>query len=236
MNKMAMFFEGRTELEFSSKLIQEIASHRAITIESRTLKGATTRDRSSRLINVVNTDATGKPSTHFIMLYNCVGESAVKSRMMAEYPSLADAGYSEIVCQRDVAPNVPRDKIAELEKGLPLFVRTKPIGVTFILSVMEVEAWFIAEHTHFPQIDAILTLPAVAATLGIDPSVDDVEKLDAPADDLNRCYGLAGIAYTKETSQQTIDAIDCASVYLEIQERIPYLKRLCDVIDRFLGQ
>jgi len=235
MNKMAMFFEGRTELEFNSKLIQEIASHKSVTIETRQLRGATTAARKSKLIKAVQTDCSGSPSTHFFLLYNCVGESAVKSRMLAEYPSLVKAGYSEIICQRDIFPSLQYEDIGRFEKGLPYKVPTKPIQVTFVLSIMEVEAWFLAEHTHFSKIDPAITVDSIRNTLGFDPVADDLQRRPMPADDLNSCYSLGGKSYSKQASQQTIDVLDCASIYLEVVDRFPYLRVLCDVISRFLG-
>jgi hypothetical protein len=235
MNKMAMFFEGRTELEFASMLIQEIASHKAVTIETRRLKGAATRQRSSTLITTIQTDKSGRPSTHFFILFNCMGESAVKSRMLAEYPSLEKSGYTDIVCQRDVAPSIPHSDIERFEKGLRFRVPTKPISVTFVLSVMEIEAWFLAEHTHFPRIDPAITVPAIVAGLGFDPSTDDLQTRPSPAEDLNKCYGLGGTTYEKEQSQRTINAIDPVSTYFEVTKRFPHLATMCDVISRFLG-
>lgn len=170
MNKMAMFFEGRTELEFSSKLIQELARYSAVTIETRKLRGVTTHDRSSKLITTIHTDSAGNESKHFFLLFDCAGDTAAKSRMMAEYDHLARSDYSEIICQRDVAPAFTLADVPLLERTLPLFVQTKPIRVTFILSVMEIEAWFLAEYTHFPRIDAAITSDAIAAVLGFDPN------------------------------------------------------------------
>jgi hypothetical protein len=235
MNKMAMFFEGRTELEFSSKLIREIAGRTAVTIETRRLRGATTHERSSKLITTIQAGAARDGSEHFFLLFDCGGDTAAKTRMMTEYENLARSGYSRIICQRDVAPDFTLAEVPKLERSLPMFVRTKPIVVVFVLSIMEIEAWFLAEHTHFPRIHPAITCGAIAAALGFSPEVDDMQTRPLPANDLNRCYLLAGKEYKKAGSQSTIDALDYVTVYVETSERIPYLKRLCKEISEFLG-
>src|SRR6266446_6181044 len=149
MNKMAIYAEGRTEVEFDSKLILELASPKAITIESRKLRGGSTVPFSSQRITV-RQSISGQESTHFFMLYDCANDRIVKDRMVDDYPTLCNAGYTKILCHRDVAPTYARADIPKLEGLLRYGVRSKPIVVTFVLSVMEVEAWFLAEHLHFP--------------------------------------------------------------------------------------
>jgi len=72
----------------------------------------------------------------------------INLRKSREYDNLSKKDYSLIIGLRDVHP-ISRADIGKLEAGLPRFVKTKPIPVEFILSVMEVEAWFLAEHSHF---------------------------------------------------------------------------------------
>ena len=48
-------------------------------------------------------------------------------------------------------------------------MKTKPIVVDFILSIMEIEAWFLAEHSHFAKIDPKITLEAIADKLKFNP-------------------------------------------------------------------
>jgi hypothetical protein len=233
MKKMAIFTEGRTELEFDSKLIQEIASHKNVQIQTRKFRGAVAK-RGHSLIADIPPTGPGVVPTHFFMLFNCVGEDVVKSRMVAEYDSLSANGYTEIICHRDIAPNIPRGDIPKLEFGLPLRVKTNPIRVKFVLSIMEVEAWFLSEHAHFEAIDPAITPAAISAALGFNPATDDMQLRDNPAQDLNACYALAGKIYDKYNSQTTIDAIDCVSVYFDLTAKFPYLGTLCTSISDFL--
>jgi hypothetical protein len=116
---------------------------------------------------------------------------------------------------------------------LPYRVKTKPIVVDFILSIMEVEALFLAEHSHFPRIDPAIIVPAIIAQLGFDPSNDDMQLRLTPAADLNDCYAIGGKSYEKGAAA-TCDVLDYAEVYLSLVSRFPELKRLCDILEDFV--
>ena len=63
-----------------------------------------------------------------------------------------------------------RAVIAKLLRYLGYGVKTKPVHVTYVLAIMEIEAWFLAEHTHFKRIDPRLDRGINQASLGFDPS------------------------------------------------------------------
>jgi len=228
---MAVFVEGYTEVVFVDKLIEEIANNNAVLIEWRKLGGGTTCPRTNQQLK-----AAGPKSgqEHFVLIHDCGGDDAVKSRMVQEYPKLAAAGYSKILCIRDVFPRFTHAEIPALEAGLPRFVKTKPIVVDFILSIMEVEAWFLAQASHFPKIDPVITVAAIKETLGFDPTHDDMQTRPAPADDLGRCYALGGKVYQKHFARQTVDALSYEDIYVNLAAKFPYLRRLVELIESFL--
>ena len=127
--------------------------------------------------------------------------------------------------------------IPRLRRYLVYNIKTKPITVVFILSIMEIEAWFIAEHTHFTRIHPSLTLQQISIDTGIEPSNDDIERLTHPAHDLHRIYSLAGISYekNKDVVQQTIDKLDYAYIYMALPNRFSDLQILIENIDSFLN-
>jgi len=228
---MAVFVEGYTEVVFVDKLIEEIANKNAVLIEWRKLSGGTSCPRTNQQLKAAGPHAGQE---HFVLIHDCGGDDAVKSRMMQEYPRLAAAGYSRIICIRDVFPRFTHAEIPALEAGLPRFVKTKPIVVDFILSIMEVEAWFLAQCGHFPKIDPAITVAAIKETLGFDPENDDMQARLAPADDLGRCYALGGKVYQKHFAEQTVEVLSYEDVYVRLVDKFPYLKRLVDVIESFL--
>ena len=125
-------------------------------------------------------------------------------------------------------------EISKLERGLRFRVPTSPVSVQFILSVMDIEAWFIAEHLHFDKIDPRITCDAIASTLGFDPRTDDISQRPRPADDLNACYAIGDKSYLKG-SRDVIGCLDFASIYLSVAKRFAYLHHLCRVIEDFLA-
>lgn len=234
MNKMAMFVEGRTELEFDSKLIQEIARPKGIEIKAQTIRGGRTTPQQTRQIWTIDTTTSNDTPTHFFLLVDCGNDVQTKSRMLEQYPTLVKSGFREIICHRDVAPDITRADLPTLERGLRYKVKTIPVTVKFILSVMEVEAWFLAEHTHFERIDPSITIAAIIANLGFDPSTDHMQDRAQPARDLGDCYALVGKIYDKLNTSPTNEAIDYAQVYLETADKFSHLRLLCDKISDFL--
>lgn len=231
MNKMAIFVEGYTEVVFVDRLIQEIANENAVRIEWRLISGGATCPRTSRQLKAAQ-PSTGQE--HFVLIYDCGGDDAVKTRMIMEYPNLVNAGYSKIVCIRDVYPKYTYAEVATLKAFLPKHVKTKPIVVDFILSIMEIEAWFLAEHGHYAKIDPALTALAVRERLGFDPVNDDMQLRPKPAEDLSNCYALAGKTYVKGNAKTTVEALDYVHIYAGLVDKFPYLKEFCGIIERFL--
>ncbi len=231
MKKMAIFVEGYTEVVFVDQLIEMIANRNSVRIEWRLISGGSTCPRTSRQLKAAPAD-TGQG--HFVVIFDCGGDDLVKSRMLKEYPHLAEAGYSKIICVRDVYPKFKHEDIPALEKLLPVYVKTKPIQVDFILSIMEIEAWFLAEYTHFTRIDPAITLPAIAANLGFNPETDDMQQRPAPAEDLQNCYALAGKSYEKKNAHNTVNALDYAHIYAGLVDKFPHLRKFCELIEAFL--
>jgi hypothetical protein len=233
MNKLAIFVEGQTEQVFAEKLLSEVAGEKNVRIEKRKVTGGASCKRKLKLIEAVKPDSGEK---YYVLIVDCANDELVKSRILEEYDNLARAGYELIIGLRDVHP-IARADIAKLRAGLPLYVKTKPIHVQFVLAVMEIEAWFLAEHTHFERIDTRLTVALIKSSLGFDPSCDDMELRDQPASDLDAVYRLVGRRYSKRRSvvQRTVDVLDFARLYLELPSRYAPLRQLATCLEGFLG-
>jgi len=165
-----------------------------------------------------------------------IGNSGYRSDCgLEEHRKLTNAGYSKIIALRDVRPDFTHADIPRLETGLRTYIKSSLIPVEFILAILEIEAWFLAESTHFPRIDPAITVATIIATLGFDPEHDDMSARPTPADDLNRCYAIGGKTYQKHMAKDTVEALDYALVYLDLPPRIPYLGRLIGSISSFLS-
>ncbi len=231
MNKLAIFVEGYTEVVFLTKLIEEIAGKHQVRIEHREIRGGSQSRRTMALVRAAGPDAG---QNYFVLIVDCGGDKLVKTRIVEEHEHLTRAGYARIIGIRDVRPDFTPADVPRLEASLPRYIKTNLIPVEFILAIMEIEAWFLAETTHFARIDPALTLPALVAALGFNPATDDLEQRPAPADDLARCYALAAKAYQKR-AHDTVEALDYVLVYLELGKRFRYLERLIASLGSFLS-
>jgi len=231
MNRLAVFVEGYTEIVFVAKLFEEIAGKNKVSIEHTEIRGGSAARRTMRIFKAAN-PATGQK--YFVLLVDCGNDDLVKDRIREEHQNLTNKGYSRIIGIRDVRPKFTRMEIPRLEANLPKYVKTSLIPVQFILAIMEIEAWFLAEATHYSKIDPSITVAAIKSRLGFDPENDDMQQRDAPADDLNNCYAIGGKTYEKHKAKDTVDALDFALIYMEICNKFDYLKRLITSIDDFL--
>jgi hypothetical protein len=233
MNKLAVFVEGQTEQIFVKKLLEEIAGEKNVRIR---LEKSTGGKNASKRIEVIEAERAEPAALYYIQIVDCSGESRVASEIRDAYASLERGGFSAIVGIRDVFP-LDRAEIPQVRRAMAYRIRTQPIPVTQVLAIMEVEAWFLAEHHHFARIDPAITLAAVKSALHFDPSADDMEGRDRPAEDLDRVYRLGGRSYrkSKSTVQGTVDALDYAHLYMGLCGRMNSLGQLAEAIDRFLA-
>lgn len=231
MKKIAFFVEGQTEELFVIKLLEEMAGPHNVTIAQRTLVHGHRR-------TWIEIRAAAGSNGHdlFALVYDCKGETQVAAKIKEEYPHLVAAGYHGIVGMRDVYPSFLLADVPRLRRELGYEIKTSPVTVQFVLGIMEIEAWFLAEHTHFARISPILTHDAIVRGAGFDPSVGDMQFRPTPADDLHVIYRIAGLAYHKEREQveRTLNALDFARLVLQLAVAIPDLHGLVGTIDRFL--
>jgi len=135
-----------------------------------------------------------------------------------------------------VYPDVGLNEVQQLRQGLGTHLRSKPIKVVFVLAVMEVEAWIIAEYTHLTKVHKRLTPAYVNSRLGLDPQNGDMQLRPNPAKDLDDIYGLVGLRYRKGRSaaERIMNLLDFEHLYRRVSARFPDLGVLVKQIDGFL--
>lgn len=233
MKKLAVFVEGQTEQIFIEKLLEEAAGKHSIIIEKHQALGGQSTKRYLRLIQAASPKSTQK---FYAQIIDCRADHRVGSDVRDAYEGLVTSSFSSIIAIRDVSPDFKPHEVEKLRAGLRYKMKTKPVEVVFVLGVMEVEAWFIAEYTHFERISPALTPDLIKAKLGFDPRTDDLQQRLHPAEDLKLCYRLVGQAYSKSAAivQRTVSVLDYERIWLEIPSRFPDLKALVLAIDGFL--
>ena len=229
MNKLAIFVEGQTEQIFVERLLNAIAGENNIKIES------SKRFAQFSALKLASEQTPGQ-ERYYVQIYDSSNDSKVVSDVRDHYDRLVASGYQAIIGIRDVYPT-QREDISKLRIGCISQLKSKPIKVCFILAVMEIEAWFLAEFTHFERIDPRLSMEYIGNNLGFDPQTDDMSIRLKPSDDLHNIYQLVNKAYhkSKKQVQGTVKALDYAHLYLELISKIEGLSRLIDEIDHFLG-
>ena len=176
-----------------------------------------------------------QPATEFyIIIYQSMGDERVLTDIIAQYQTLVDQNFHPIIAVRDVFP-LPRTDIPDIRSDFAQFIPRAPIIPELVLQIMEIEAWFIGEYTHFPRISATLTLPAVVARLGYDPSTIDVSNIPGPSSDLRSVYALANLGYNKSKTHadRTVSVLSYEDVYIDLRQRVSELDRLVQLIEDF---
>lgn len=228
MKRLAFFVEGLTEQLFIKKLLIELAGSKKIDIEE--IKYSF-KDKS--LLNIKARSKTNK--NYHVLIINCAGDTRVPSAVSEEHSNLVKKGYDKILGLRDIYPKKYAD-LPQLERAAKYGIPTRPIPTDVLLAVAEVEAWFIAEHSHFERIDKILTFDFIKDKFSHNPALNHVEQIEHPAKELDIVYRHAGKRYEKQRNDlsRTIKALDFNNLYLNLPNRVVYLKKLITHIDSFL--
>lgn len=234
LKKLAIFVEGMTEGMFVEKLIREMIDEREVRIEVFEASGG---GKSPRRLSLIRRSPEEPDQLYYVQIVESTNDARVGSDVRDNYDKLVNAGFIGIIAIRDVYPDHMPADIPILRRALRYGLHTKPIDPLFVLGVMEIEARFLAEHSHFPRIHAGLTLARIIADVGFDPSTDDMQARACPHKDLNTIYQLERKAYGKnqKSINRTVNRLDYNCVYLELVGKFPDLQKLTASLDGFFA-
>jgi hypothetical protein len=227
IKKIAFFVEGHTEQTFISRLISEVLTSNTFSITKVEFSGSI----KARKITIINATKITGMEKYYFMIYNCRGDSAVKSDIIERYNSLAKASYDAIIGIRDVYPENNLLKTRKyLNYGLP---NPSNIKIRIILAIMEIESWFIAEENHYNRISSKLNIQNINTIVGIDITKNTTEVLTNPANDLHNIYKTVSLAYNERSNQveRTVDALDYENLYCEVRKRNSSLNEFLDAFE-----
>lgn len=232
--KLAIFVEGLTERLFVERLISEIAGRKNIRIRIENVSGKS----NARRLRLISDNEVENPKG-YVLIRDSQGDHNVASDVRDNYQKLVNEGYVEIVGLRDLFPKPESDLPILLglsRRSLNFKLPTIPFKVTWIIAVMEIEAWFLAEFTHFSRISPQLTRQNILASFGIDIETENMEKRPNPAKDLNTIYEFAGLSYIKKSDniKNTVENLDFAIIYTSMSH-VRQLNLLVDTIDGFVS-
>jgi hypothetical protein len=234
MKKMAIFVEGLTELKFVDRLLREVIAERNLQIAHARASGGARG--SGRVMSISALSEAHEARKYFFLIVDSGSDNRVGSDIRENYDSLAAQGYASIIGVRDVRPDFSLADLPKLRSRLCYRLKTKPIQVLFVLGVMEIEAWFLAEHSHFSRIHPEIKPLRIKEELGFDPIFDDMQLRANPAKDLSDSYALEGFAYTKRSAniQRTIDALDYAAIYCDHPKKFPDIDNIIRALEAFI--
>jgi len=231
--KLAIFVEGQTERIFITRLLQEIAGYKKVSVEVYQVRG----DKANRKIQPLKSNLI-EVAPFFILLYDCGCDSHVLSDIKKQHNSLTNNGYEKILGLRDLHPE-PLKNRTQVENGIKGFLKTfqkNGIPISMILVIMEIEAWFLGEYSFLTKIDSCLTSNFILHNLGFDLNALDVEQIPHPSEALNKIYQLIQRSYDKSetTVEEIASLLNYEFMYLHLVNKIKQLKPLIDAINLFL--
>lgn len=221
--KIAIFVEGQTEQEFTIKLLSELAGRQGITFELYTQFGGQ--------LSFIELRSHQNPVIHALII-NCCNDGQVKSQIIDQYNSLVRSDYSLIIGLRDVYPfshnDIPKLQ-SRLLVGLP---SPQSIPIHLHLAILEIEAWFLEELTHFSRIDAKITENEIISN-GFDFNKLSACDLSHPAETLKKIYQSVGKSYGKNKShvERTVEALSYEELYINTRQKAPSLDKFINSLE-----
>ncbi len=233
MKKLAVFVEGQTEQIFVEKLIKHISGNKNIAIEIQIVDGPPYnlryKDCKKRPCDLSQID-------HYILIYNCTQDGKVKPAIIDRYDSLNKQNYSKILGLRDIYPILDKKEIEKLIKYLDLGLKSFSIPTNITLAKMELESWFLAEHTHFARVEPMLTLDYIEQHTGFNLTSLDIENdIEHPSHTLKEIYQLVGRSYNKKEKNvnNLTDKLDYEYLCNDLTCKLAHLKEFVAHLEEF---
>jgi hypothetical protein len=232
MKKLAIFAEGQTEQLLSEKAVIYSAKEKQYAITKCSARGGS--KHNPRIIEI---GAESNNTEYFILIIDCGTDSRVKSDILERYPTLMQAGYEKIIGIRDVYPSVQYNELSRLRFGLNQGLPNGILPISFILGVMEIEAWILAEHTHFQKFNSNLTIERIRTELGIDLKNEHVSQRANPSKDLANIYWLEKIEYDKSNKivSQILKVLDQQELRNTVSDNFEDLLQLYRELESFFS-
>jgi len=235
MKKLAIFVEGLTEQILVRKMLHAVLDRNRIAIQTVKITGGQNVRMSFTVMRAAHVD---RNTDYFVLVYDCGGETNVKSYMLARRAKLIKNGYSMVMGLRDVYPNFEREEVPRLLKGLNHKLPQKKATTQIYLAVMETEAWFLGEYKHLKKVSRVLTPGYINKNFGFNPQSENMEGREHPSEDMKRIYQAAGHDYTKKRDRlnAVISKLDFNYFTHDLAEKMPSLGAFVDGLELFFQE
>jgi hypothetical protein len=232
MKKIAVFVEGQTEQIFMTELIKQIFDERKLQVVSHKMQNLHHNIR-------IDTFTVNMATEYYFVIYDCENDEKVKTDIIDNFPTLQRSGFSFILGIRDAFNPKRKEKIniEKLKVGLNTDL-PNTIPVKIILAVIEIEAWFMAEETHYAKISPNLTL-AIANSIvseyipNFNLQKDSTETILHPTVVLEKIYQAGGANYSKKefVIKRVVSLLDYDNLYIAVRKRNDSLNELLTCLD-----
>jgi hypothetical protein len=235
MKKLAIFVEGLTEQILVRKMLHAVLDRNRIAIQTVKITGGHNVRMSFTVMRAAHVD---RQTDYYVLVYDCGGETNVKSYMLARRDKLIKSGYSMVMGLRDVYPNFEREEVPRLLKGLNHRLPQKKAATHIYLAVMETEAWFLGEYKHLKKVSRVLTPGYINKHFGFNPQRGNMEDREHPSDDMKRIYQAAGHDYTKKRDRlnAVISKLDFNYFTHQLADKMPSLGAFVKGLEHFFQE
>jgi len=228
--KIALFVEGQTEVIFVSEMIKQVFDEKKVGIVVHNIQGTYNKIRIDKF-------ETDMAKEYFFVLYNCGTDEKVKSSIRDNYQKLQQADFIHIIGLQDLF-NPQRKKKGLDDKKFQETINTdipQAIPTKIYFAIQEIEAWFIAEETHYQRISSTLSIEKVNSIARIDTQKEDTEKIRHPTVVLNKIYKAGGKknGYSKNeyVIKDVVSKLDFSNLYLTVRKRNNSLNEFLTCLD-----
>lgn len=230
MVKIAIFVEGQTERIFVVKFLSEFlgGEQNFSRIEEKYFGSKGTKLLATR----------DYPNANFyILIFDTSGDGNVIPTLMERAENMVNGeGYHYLLAIEDLydrPKNKMRTVLQSFENAVSQFsFRDK---IRFILAIMEIEAWFVADYNIFCRINKIATPEFIKNKLNVDLINQNPESHRHPSGIVNKIYRLFGQQYKKREKQsyEIVHNIDFDFLYSdEILKKVKSWGYFVDCIDK----
>ena len=235
MRKLAIFVEGLTEQILVRKMLHAVLGRNQIAIQTVKITGGHNVRMSFTVMRAAHVNSQ---TDYFVLVYDCGGETNVKSYMLARRNKLISNGYTMVMGLRDAYPNFTREEVPKLLRGLNHKLPQKKASTHIYLAIMETEAWFLGEYRHLKKVSRILTPAYIQKHFGFNPHTENMEEREHPSEDMKRIYQAAGHDYTKKRDRlnAVIGKLDFHYFTHDLAEIMPSLGAFVDGLEKFFRQ
>jgi len=205
LKKIGIFVEGQTDRIFVVKFLSEYlgGEHKFSRLE-RKFKN---KNRDEFITKRIYPEAK-----YFILIFDSSGDGNVLPALYERAENMIQNQNFEYLIALEDLYNRPRNKkkliISKFEERIKVFRFHDRLR--FVLAIMELESWFLADANVFSRINNILTPEYIHEKININLLAINPESLPHPAETINKIYKLLDQSYkkTKDQAYQITERLD----------------------------